>query len=239
MAQRQYLFILEHPTLGRRFVGSSSGTPVAGTTDPEHGPTSGRHPEQPGDHSPETQRHGGGDVVGGRVTADPGQANMVWLQHAQHFLSNIPRSDKAYSDVVPTNTGLFSLVRRLRLSDHPPDTRASFSWPRFFDECAAHLTYLQSEPPLASLFSLVFSAACQVALDDGCNPEIVLGGLRSCLSISRVNTEELRDVELREGCERIVRGIRLLADYAESIGPRAYEIPLHGKYCSAIEGTLG
>lgn len=155
--------------------------------------------------------------------------DAYWLPHVQRFLSDIPQSDKAYSNIIPSNSFLVSLIRRLRLSENSLASPTSCSWPRFFAECAAHLTLVRSEPSLASLFSLVFAATCQVALEDECAPGIVFDGLKSCLEICGLDIDDKGGGMLHEICERVLRGIRLLTNYAERIGPRANEIPLHGR----------
>ncbi|RGP71134.1 hypothetical protein FLONG3_7262 [Fusarium longipes] len=125
-----------------------------------------------------------------------------WYSHAIQFIAQIPQSDTDWSRHVSSNDDIQSLCNDLKLPYLYPEFQSHIDWSRLFDECAQHLARACDNPPLASLFSLIFVAACQVALDDGCPRETVLRGLGSCARHCGMAEDELTELVLdnvREG----------------------------------------
>ncbi|KAF5674912.1 hypothetical protein FHETE_2663 [Fusarium heterosporum] len=116
---------------------------------------------------------------------------VPWRSLALHFLNQIPQSDAEWSRHLSCNNHVRSLCHRLKIPSPYSGFQAHLDWSRLFDECTLHLARAHSDPSLASLFSLVFVAACHVALYDGCPRETVLKGLRACLKQCGVAEQEL------------------------------------------------
>jgi hypothetical protein len=153
-------------------------------------------------------------------------ADAPWYPHALRFLSQVPQSDGDWSRHISCNDDIQSLCHSLKL---PSDFQDHIDWSRLFDECARHLAQACHNPPLASFFSLIFVATCQVALVGGCPRKTVLRGLEFCARHCGVAEDELTELVLDNVREGVITGIRLLKEYTRVVGCRANEIPLHSK----------
>ncbi|KAF4984435.1 hypothetical protein FZEAL_398 [Fusarium zealandicum] len=222
MPRAQLRFVFEYPQLGSDIV---SDSPPKVTTSGD-GPTFGPDPEAcPYEDSEDSEDYD----EESQVEDDQGKAS--WHPRAVHFLSQIPQDDTAWSRHLSTNTDVRSLCHRLRIPFLYPGFQAHLNWSRLFSECTWHLARACNNPPLASLFSLIFVAACHVALVDGCPKETVLEGLKACVRQCGVMEDELTEDMLDRVREGVVTGISILGEYARVVGCRANEIPLHAQGC--------
>ncbi|KAF4943891.1 hypothetical protein FGADI_13062 [Fusarium gaditjirri] len=153
-----------------------------------------------------------------------------WHPHALHFLAQIPHSDADWSRYLRSNDDVGLLRHRLKLPSLFPGFQAHLDWPRFFNECTWHLARARNYPHLGSLFSLIFVAACHVALKDGCPREHVYNGLRACVRQRGISEDELTLPMLDRMRDGVITGIGILRQYSNVVGCRANEIPLHGKF---------
>ncbi|KAF4448134.1 hypothetical protein F53441_8450 [Fusarium austroafricanum] len=156
---------------------------------------------------------------------------LTWYPHATHFLAKVPHDDADWSRYLTSNADVLALCERVRVPLMFPGNQPHLNWAAFFAECARHLARAASDPPLASLFSLIFVGACHVALVDGCPKHIVHWGLKTCVRHCGVGEEELTDPMLDRLGESIITGFGILRDYAKVVGCRAHEIPMHVHNC--------
>lgn len=233
MSQYQFRMLFEYPHLGQNVVSESPPTFNA-ATELDEGPILGLDPEafpygstsdtdmddecEPEDDESEIDYHRH------RGTQEP------WHPHALRFLTQLPQNDTEWSRYLSCNEDVRSLCHRLKIPSLYPGFQAHLDWSRLFDQCTWHLADACHDPPLASLFSLVFVATCHVALSDGCPHETVFSGLRACLRQCGVADEELTKPMLDRVREGVVTGIGILEEYTIMVGCRANEIPLHGKF---------
>ncbi|KAF5018128.1 hypothetical protein F66182_9907 [Fusarium sp. NRRL 66182] len=169
-------------------------------------------------------------IVQQRVwTVADGLRDAPWYPHALDFLARIPRSDADWSRHLSCNKDVRALRRRLKIPYLYPIVQVHLWWSNFFHECAWHLAQECTNPASASLFSLLFAAACHVALADGCPRDIVLQGLRACVENRGIFRGELTEPMLDRIREGVINQIAILRDYSRVLGCRANEIPLHGK----------
>jgi hypothetical protein len=230
MPQNQFRILFEYPHLGPNMV--SESPPVFNVAtglnedpvphlDPEAfplGSASGTDTDGPENDESEMDRHWH------NITQVP------WHPYSLRFLAQLPQSDTDWSRYLSSNDDVRSLCRRLTLPSRYPRLHAHYDWSRLFDQCTWHLADACRDPPLASLFSLVFVATCHVALSDGCPRDIVLDGLKACLRQCGVADEGLTKTILDTVREGVVTGIGILKEYTTMAGCRANEIPLHGKF---------
>ncbi|KAF4467343.1 hypothetical protein FALBO_5785 [Fusarium albosuccineum] len=227
MPETEYRIIFEYPHLGRGVVSDSP----PGVKAPGDGPTFGPDPEaQPYDDDSGTDE----EDYEIELDSDDDEDDLTrvpWHPHALHFLAQVPQNDASWSRQLSSNGDLRSLCHRLRVPLMYPEFQAHLNWKHMFAECAWHLARACNDPPVASLFSLVFVAACHVALMDGCPRDIVMEGLRSCVRQCGVRESELTEPMLERMREGVVAGIQILREYVRIIGNRANEIPLHAQGC--------
>ena len=153
-----------------------------------------------------------------------------WYPYALRFLAQVPRSDADWSRHISCNRDIRSLCRQLKLPSLCQGFQGRLDWSRLFDECSQYLTQTCNNPPLASFFTIIFVATCQVALVKGCPRQIVLRGLESCARQCGVADNELTEIVLDSVREGVIIGIQLLKEYTRVVGCRANEIPLHGTF---------
>jgi hypothetical protein len=215
MSQARFLF--EYPSVGRDVVSQSA----PGANRPTYGPDPEVCPYE-GDSGSDSEDYESEDELG--------EPNLDWHPHAINFLAQVPQDDATWSRYLNTNGEVRSLCHRLRLPFLYPGFRKDFiDWGRLFAECKWHLARACENPPLASLFSLIFIAACHVALVDGCPREIVFAGIRECVRQCGIWEYELTEPMLDRLREGAVKGIMILTEYARVVGARAHEIPIHSK----------
>lgn len=236
MSQFQYRWIFEYPDVGLNMI--SESPPKLHNL---HEPSDGSGPKidpQACSHeiASDTDTDDEDDVGDSKDVKqdDPGsdndQHNGRWHPHALHFLAQVPQSDDDWSHYLRRNVDVGSLCHRLKLPYLFPGVRSRLDWPRFFIECTWHLGRACNNPSLGSLFSLIFVAACHVALKDGCPQEEVYKGLRACVRQCGISEEELTLPMLDRLREGVITGIGILREYSKVVGCRANEIPLHGKF---------
>ncbi|KAI8681824.1 hypothetical protein NCS55_00435700 [Fusarium keratoplasticum] len=216
MSQVRILF--EYPSVGRNVVSQSA----PGVNRPTYGPD----PEvclYEGDSGSDSEDYESEDELG--------EPRLDWHPHAINFLAEVPQDDATWSRYLNSNGDVRSLCHRLRLPFLYPGIRDCFDWGKLFGECKWHLARACENPPLASLFSLIFIAACHVALADGCPREIVSSGIRECVRQCGIWEYELTEPMLDRLREGAVKGIMILTEFARVVGSRAYEIPLHTPNC--------
>ncbi|KAF5723564.1 hypothetical protein FMUND_1734 [Fusarium mundagurra] len=240
MSQFQYRWVFEYPHLGLNMV--SEAPPKLHNL---HEPSDGSGPKidpQACSHEiasdTDTDEEDDLDHSKDVKQDDPGSVNNQhsggWHPHALHFLAQVPQSDDDWSHYLSSNVDVRSLCHRLKLPYLCPGIRAHLDWPRFFNECTWHLGRACNNPSLASLFSLIFVAACHVALKDGCPKEEVYNGLRACVRQCGIPEEELTLPMLDRIREGVITGIGILREYSKVIGCRANEIPLHAHNCLQV-----
>ncbi|KAH7271801.1 hypothetical protein MRS44_004454 [Fusarium solani] len=217
MSQARFLF--EYPSVGRDVVSQSA----PGANRPTYGPDPEVCPYE-GDSGSDSEDYESEDELG--------EPHLDWHPHAINFLAEVPQDDATWSRYLNTNGEVRSLCHRLRLPFLYPGFRKDFiDWGRLFAECKWHLARACENPPLASLFSLIFIAACHVALVDGCPREIVFAGIRECVRQCGIWEYELTEPMLDRLREGAVKGIMILTEYARVVGARAHEIPIHTPNC--------
>ncbi|UPK90805.1 hypothetical protein LCI18_001740 [Fusarium solani-melongenae] len=159
------------------------------------------------------------------------ESRPEWHPHAINFLSEVPQDDADWSRYLNTNRDVHSLCNSLRIPFLYPGFKDQVNWEKLFAECKWHLTRASQNPPLASLFALIFIAACHVALVNGCPRDIVLAGIRECVRECGIWEYELTEPMLDRLREGAVKGIMILSEYARVVGARAYEVPIHNVPC--------
>ncbi|KAG4262574.1 hypothetical protein FPRO03_10804 [Fusarium proliferatum] len=240
MSQFQYRWIFEYPHVGLNMI--SESPPKLHNL---HEPSDGSGPKidpQACSHeiASDTDTDDEDDVGDSKDVKqdDPGsdndQHNGRWHPHALHFLAQVPQSDDDWSHYLRRNVDVGSLCHRLKLPYLFPGVRSRLDWPRFFIECTWHLGRACNNPSLGSLFSLIFVAACHVALKDGCPQEEVYKGLRACVRQCGISEEELTLPMLDRLREGVITGIGILREYSKVVGCRANEIPLHAHNCLEV-----
>ncbi|KAH7236268.1 hypothetical protein BKA59DRAFT_305407 [Fusarium tricinctum] len=237
MSQYQFRMLFECPHLGRNVV-SESPPVFNAATELDEGPILGLDPEafpygsasdtDTGDEYEPEDDESEIDCYRHRSIQTP------WHPHALRFLTQLPQNDIEWSRYLSCNDDVRSLCHRLKIPSLYPGFQAHLDWSRLFDECTKHLADACRDPPLASLFSLVFVATCHVALSDGCPHETVFSGLSACLRQCGVADEELSKPMLDRVIEGVVTGIGILREYTMMVGCRANEIPLHVQDCLQI-----
>jgi hypothetical protein len=166
-------------------------------------------------------------------------ADAPWYPYALRFLAQVPRSDADWSRHISCNRDIRSLCHQLKLPSLCQGFQGRLDWSRLFDECSQYLTQICNNPPLASFFSIIFVATCQVALVKGCPRKIVLRGLESCARQCGVADNELTEIVLDSVREGVIIGIQLLKEYTRVVGCRANEILLHGTFEKILMFILG
>ncbi|KAF4440876.1 hypothetical protein FACUT_3092 [Fusarium acutatum] len=240
MSQFQYRWIFEYPHVGLNMV--SESPPKLHNL---HEPSDGSGPKMDRqacsheiasdiDTDDEDDLGDSKDVKQDDPGSDSNQHSGRWHPHALHFLAQVPQSDDDWSRYLSSNVDVGSLCHRLRLPYLFPGIRAHLNWPRFFNECTWHLARASNNPSLGSLFSLIFVAACHVALIDGCPKEEVYNGLRACVRQCGISEEELTLPMLDRIREGVITGIGILREYSKVVGCRANEIPLHAHNCLQV-----
>ncbi|KAF5570261.1 hypothetical protein FPHYL_1337 [Fusarium phyllophilum] len=240
MSQFQYRWVFEYPQVGLNMV--SESPPKLHSL---HEPSDGSGPKvdpQACSHeiASDTETDDEDDMGDSKDVKqdDPGSDNNQpsgrWHPHALHFLAQVPQSDDDWSRYLSSNFDVGSLCHRLKLPYMFPGIRAHLDWPRFFNECTWHLARACNNPSLGSLFSLIFVAACHVALKDGCPREEVYKGLRACVRQCGISEEELTLPMLDRIREGVITGIGILREYSRVVGCRANEIPLHAHNCLQV-----
>ncbi|KAF4966040.1 hypothetical protein FSARC_6240 [Fusarium sarcochroum] len=229
MSQDHFRLIFEYPHLGQDMV-SESPPRLNTIRDPGDGPTFGPDPEAyPYDAASDTDTDDEVDSEDDQQEADDNHKakDAPWHPLALHFLAQVPQSDVDWSRYLSCNGDVRSLCHRLKIPYLYPGFQAHLDWSRLFDECTWHLARACNNPPLASLFSLIFVAACYVALVDGCPRETVLKGLKACVRQCGISEDELTEPMLDRVREGVITGIGILREYTRVVGCRANEIPLH------------
>ncbi|KAI8683252.1 hypothetical protein NCS56_00449400 [Fusarium sp. Ph1] len=218
----QVRFLFEYPSVGRDVVSQSA----PGVNRPAYGP------------DPEVcsyEDDSGSDSEDYESEDELGEPHLDWHPHAINFLAQVPQSDAAWSRYLNSNGDVRSLCHRLRLPFLYPGFRKDhLDWGRLFAECKWHLARACENPPLASLFSLLFIAACHVALVDGCPRETVFAGIRECVRQCGIWEYELTEPMLDRLREGAVKGIMILNEYARVVGARAHEIPIYTSNCMQL-----
>lgn len=237
MSQFQYRWIFEYPHVGLNMV-SESPPKLHNLHEPSDGSDLKLDP-QACSHEIASDTDTNDDLGDSKDVKhdDPGSDNNQnsaergrLHPHALHFLAQVPQSDADWSRYLCSNADVRSLCHRLKLPYLFPGFRAHLDWPRFFNECTWHLAQACNNPPLGSFFSLVFVAACHVALIDGCPREEVYNGLRACVRQCGISEDEVTPPMLDRMREGVITGIGILREYSKVVGCRANEIPLHGKF---------
>ncbi|KAF4335688.1 hypothetical protein FBEOM_10450 [Fusarium beomiforme] len=234
MSQTQFRLIFEYPHLGQNMV-SESPPKLHSLDEPSEGGVLNLDPEaysweDGSDTETEDKEDFEDDDPGSESNAYSAET-MPWHPHALHFLAQVPQSDADWSRYLTTNNDVHSLCHRLKIPHLFPGFQAHLNWPRFFNECAWHLARACNNPPLGSLFSFIFVAACHVALVDGCPRKEVYKGLRACVRQCGVAEDELTLPMLDRVREGVITGIGILREYTKVVGCRANEIPLHVPGC--------
>ncbi|EXK31357.1 hypothetical protein FOXG_18595 [Fusarium oxysporum f. sp. lycopersici 4287] len=241
MSQFQYRWIFEYPHVGLNMV-SESPPKLHNLHEPSDGSDLKLDP-QACSHEIASDTDTDDDLGDSKDVKhdDPGSDNNQHSAergrlhpHALHFLAQVPQSDADWSRYLCSNADVRSLCHRLKLPYLFPGFRAHLDWPRFFNECTWHLAQACNNPPLGSLFSLVFVAACHVALIDGCPREEVYNGLRACVRQCCISEDEVTPPMLDRMREGVITGIGILREYSKVVGCRANEIPLHAHNCLQV-----
>ncbi|KAF5581467.1 hypothetical protein FPCIR_10119 [Fusarium pseudocircinatum] len=240
MSQFQYRWVFEYPHLGLNMV-SESPPKLHNLHEPSDGSGPKIDPQaysheiaSDTDADEEDDFDDSKDVKQDGPGSDNNQHSGRWHPHALHFLAQVPQSDDDWSHYLTSNIDVGSLCHRLKLPYLFPGIRAHLDWPRFFNECTWHLARACNNPSLGSLFSLIFVAACHVALIDGCPQEEVYKGLRACVRQCGISEEELTLPMLDRIREGVITGIGILREYSKVVGCRANEIPLHAHNCLQV-----
>ncbi|KAM0424862.1 hypothetical protein ACHAPT_009918 [Fusarium lateritium] len=225
----QVNFLFEYPHVGRDVV-SQSAPGVRGPTlgpDPDVSPYDQDSGSDSEDYDESDSEWEEDDTYRGEIHDD-------WHPHAINFLAQVPQSDAAWSRYLNTTYEVHSLCHRLRFPFLCPGYKADFDWEKLLAECKWHLARACTNPPLASLFSLIFMAACHVALVDGCPRELVVKYIRSCIRQCGIWEYELTGPMLDRLREGAIKGIMILTEYSRVVGSRAHELPLHIPDCMQL-----
>ncbi|RSL57394.1 hypothetical protein CEP54_008316 [Fusarium duplospermum] len=222
MSEVRILF--EYPQIGPDVV-SQAAPVVPGVPGPTYGPDPEVTPYDDDSGSDSEDYESDGDYDDSPVI------HSDWHPHAINFLAQVPQSDAAWSRYLNSNGDVHSLCYRLRLPFLYPGFHDDMDWERLFKECTWHLARACKTPGLATLFSLIFLAACHVGLVNGCPREIVLDGVRQCVRQCGLWEYELTVPMLDRLREGAVKGIMLLTEYTRVIGSRAHELPLYTSNC--------
>lgn len=220
----QVNFLFEYPSVGRDVVSQSA----PGVNGPTYGPDPEVHPYE--DDSGSDSEDYESEADDEEEEEKPEEPELDWHPNAINFLAQIPPDDAAWSSYLPRNGAVNSLCHRLRIPFLFPGIRGNMDWERFFAECKWHLARACNNPPLASLFTLVFIAACHIAAADGLPRAICLNGMRECVRQCGIWEYELTDPMIDRLREGAVKGIWILNEYTRAVGVRAHEIPLFSRF---------
>ncbi|KAF5619529.1 hypothetical protein F52700_11812 [Fusarium sp. NRRL 52700] len=240
MSQFQYRLIFEYPQAGLNMV-SESPPKLHNLDEPSDGSGPKVDPQaysheiaSDTDADDEANLGNSKDVEQDAPGSNNNEHSGGWHPHALHFLAQVPQNDNDWSRYLSSNIDVGSLCHRLKLPYLFPGIQVHLDWPRFFNECTWHLARACNNPSLGSLFSIIFVAACHVALMDGCPPEVVYNGLRACVRQCGISEEELTLPMLDRIRDGVITGIGILREYSRVVGCRANEIPLHAHNCLEV-----
>ena len=153
-------------------------------------------------------------------------------RHWSHmFIEMLPRSDNDWNARLSTNVGVQRIFNKLTLSYLYPHHRASLSWPEMFNECITYIRHIRERLHVATFFSFVFISACHIAHLEGVSDESINDALRSfflAFSDSVLLFEDWTLLQIRR--DNLI-AIRLISECTRNLGYRAYELPMHSKFC--------